>query len=234
MLATIAAILAQHRAGRSLSATVEETYARIAKHADPALFITLRPQAEALAAAETLMAAGPEGRPLWGVPFAVKDNIDVAGLPTTAACPAFAYRPQRSAFVVERPQWAGASSIWRRTFRLRGGRGPKDGLERAARGGGLRLRPGHGLRNLLVRRAPRQRARHRPAPAAGRQAVRAPGPGHKAAVPDPASWPARPDRATAALAQSKSARRRPRPAAWRRRPPKQTMRGSARGKGQGG
>ena len=35
--------------------------------------------------------------PLWGVPFAVKDNIDVAGMPTTGACPAFAYTPERSA-----------------------------------------------------------------------------------------------------------------------------------------
>jgi allophanate hydrolase len=108
MLATIADILAQHRAGRSLSATVEESFARIDKHADPALFIALRPRDEALAIAEALQNQGPEGKPLWGVPFAVKDNIDVAGLPTTAACPAFAYRPQRSAFVVERLERAGA------------------------------------------------------------------------------------------------------------------------------
>jgi len=46
--------------------------------------------------------------PLFGVPFAVKDNIDVAGVPTTAACPAFAYVPQRSATVVERLLAAGA------------------------------------------------------------------------------------------------------------------------------
>ncbi len=46
--------------------------------------------------------------PLWGVPFAVKDNIDVAGLPTTAACPAFAYVPARSATVVDRLRAAGA------------------------------------------------------------------------------------------------------------------------------
>ncbi|MCW1244153.1 allophanate hydrolase [Pseudomonas sp. SAICEU22] len=42
-----------------------------------------------------------ESLPLYGVPFAIKDNIDLAGIPTTAACPAFAYVPQRSATVVE-------------------------------------------------------------------------------------------------------------------------------------
>ncbi len=46
--------------------------------------------------------------PLFGVPFAVKDNIDVAGLPTTAACPAFTYVPQSTAFAVQRLLDAGA------------------------------------------------------------------------------------------------------------------------------
>ncbi|MFM2059872.1 MAG: allophanate hydrolase, partial [Pseudomonadota bacterium] len=46
--------------------------------------------------------------PLYGVPFAVKDNIDVAGWPTTAACPAYAYTPTRHASVVERLLDAGA------------------------------------------------------------------------------------------------------------------------------
>jgi allophanate hydrolase len=46
--------------------------------------------------------------PLYGVPFAVKDNIDVAGLPTTAACPAFSYVPGRSARAVEKLEAAGA------------------------------------------------------------------------------------------------------------------------------
>ncbi|MEO7494456.1 MAG: allophanate hydrolase [Massilia sp.] len=49
--------------------------------------------------------------PLFGLPFAVKDNIDVAGMPTTAACPAFAYVPQVSAHVVERLLDAGAILI---------------------------------------------------------------------------------------------------------------------------
>ena len=43
----------------------------------------------------------PETLPLYGVPFAIKDNIDLAGIPTTAACPAFAYMPERSASLVE-------------------------------------------------------------------------------------------------------------------------------------
>jgi allophanate hydrolase len=111
MKATIATLLAAHAAGKPLKATIEETYDRIAGHADPALFIAIRPKAEALAVAARLEASGSAGKPLFGVPFVVKDNIDVAGLPTTAACPAFAYRPVRSAFVVERLERAGAIVI---------------------------------------------------------------------------------------------------------------------------
>jgi allophanate hydrolase len=54
------------------------------------------------------VAAAPAGRPLSGLTFAVKDNIDVAGLPTTAGCPDFAYRPERTAPVVRRLLDAGA------------------------------------------------------------------------------------------------------------------------------
>jgi allophanate hydrolase len=46
--------------------------------------------------------------PLYGIPFAVKDNIDVAGMPTTAACPAYAYSPAQDATVVARLKAAGA------------------------------------------------------------------------------------------------------------------------------
>ncbi len=111
MTITIGTLLAAHATGKSLTATIEETYARIEKHNDPALFITIRPKPEALAIAERMQASGPEGKPLYGVPFVVKDNIDVAGLPTTAACPAFAYLPGKSAFVVERLERAGAIVI---------------------------------------------------------------------------------------------------------------------------
>ncbi|OSM96599.1 allophanate hydrolase [Lonsdalea populi] len=53
----------------------------------------------------------PAALPLFGVPFAVKDNIDVAGWPTTAACPAFAYTAERDAEVVARLKAAGAVAI---------------------------------------------------------------------------------------------------------------------------
>jgi allophanate hydrolase len=54
---------------------------------------------------------GMAALPLYGIPFAIKDNIDLAGVPTTAACPAFAYTPQRSATVVQRLIDAGAIPI---------------------------------------------------------------------------------------------------------------------------
>ncbi len=53
-------------------------------------------------------AGGIEHLPLYGVPLAVKDNIDVAGFPTTNACPDFSYRPDRSATAVQRAVDAGA------------------------------------------------------------------------------------------------------------------------------
>jgi allophanate hydrolase len=61
--------------------------------------------------ARELQARGPQGLALYGVPFAVKDNIDVADIPTTAGCPDYAYMPQRHAFVVQRLVDAGAIVI---------------------------------------------------------------------------------------------------------------------------
>lgn len=87
----------------SPEAVLDEVYARIETMGERPVWITLRPKAEVL----THLAAAPKG-PLWGIPFAVKDNIDVAGLPTTAACPDFAYTPARSATVVEKLEAAGA------------------------------------------------------------------------------------------------------------------------------
>ncbi len=109
---TLASILADHLSGRAtIAETVSACYARLRAHGDEAIFITLRPEAEVVAEAERLQAEGPLGRRLWGVPIAVKDNIDVAGLPTTAACPAFAYSPAQDATAVARLRAQGAIVI---------------------------------------------------------------------------------------------------------------------------
>ncbi|HEV2955815.1 MAG TPA: amidase family protein, partial [Xanthobacteraceae bacterium] len=108
---TIASLVAAHRTGaRSPEQTVAQCFARIRAHADPAVFITLCAEDDALAEARALAGTDP-GRPLYGVPVAVKDNIDVNGLPTTAACPVFAYRPGKDATVIARLKRAGAIVI---------------------------------------------------------------------------------------------------------------------------
>jgi allophanate hydrolase len=108
---TIADLLRAYSEGQLPAATIAAAYARLRAVDDPGIFIHLVPEAEALAAAARLPAFDAARYPLWGVPFAVKDNIDVAGLPTTAACPAFAYVPDRSATVVEKLVAAGAIVI---------------------------------------------------------------------------------------------------------------------------
>jgi allophanate hydrolase len=110
---TVAAILAAHRGGTlSPAQTVARSFRRIRDHDDPAIFISLREEKQALAEAELLAAQDNASQlPLYGIPVAVKDNIDVAGLPTTAACPAFAYTPSRDATSVARLRAAGAIVI---------------------------------------------------------------------------------------------------------------------------
>jgi allophanate hydrolase len=98
-------------ARKSPVAAVKAAYAALEQHDDPALFISLKPESEALSEARRLEQAGSNGKPLYGQVFAVKDNIDVAGLPTTAACAAFEYRPTVSAFAVEKLERAGAIAI---------------------------------------------------------------------------------------------------------------------------
>lgn len=91
---------------------VRETYRRLREIDDPGIFLHLMPEAEALACAQALESDGADGtRPLLGLPFAVKDNIDVAGMPTTAGCPAFAYAAQDDSVAVARLRRAGAIPI---------------------------------------------------------------------------------------------------------------------------
>ena len=92
---------------------IETVYDQIEACSDKAIWISLVPRAEALAAARALAETGVTtgDLPLYGIPFAVKDNIDCKGLPTTAGCPSYAYSPQEDATVVARLRAAGAILI---------------------------------------------------------------------------------------------------------------------------
>src|SRR5258707_10622717 len=89
---------------------IEEVLKRIANAGDDKVWISRTPDAALRPEARRPDAGlGDIGQlPLFGIPFAVKDNIDVPGLATTAACPGFAYQPQKSAEVVQRLVEAGA------------------------------------------------------------------------------------------------------------------------------
>ena len=84
---------------------------RRAAAADTAVWIHRLDEAAVFAHVDRLDALDFDQAPLWGVPFAIKDNIDLAGTPTTAGCPDYAYVPGRSAAVVERLLAAGAVPI---------------------------------------------------------------------------------------------------------------------------
>ena len=93
------------------SGLIDDVLGRIAGRGEDSVWISRMPEgavAGRAAALTALSAAGRQRLPLYGIPFAVKDNIDVAGLPTTAACPAFAYEPTEDAEVVAKLKAAGA------------------------------------------------------------------------------------------------------------------------------
>jgi allophanate hydrolase len=106
----IAGLCAAYARGLDPVEVVDHVFDAIDRAKDPGIFISLVGRAAARKAARALGRHDP-AMPLWGVPFAVKDNIDVAGMPTTAACPAFAYRPKTTAPAVERLLAAGAILI---------------------------------------------------------------------------------------------------------------------------
>jgi len=111
-----AAIAALVNAGEASAVeTVQEALARIEAYdtVQRQIWISRTPHDELLAAARAVDArvAAGEVLPLAGIPFAVKDNIDVAGLETTAACPVFAYAAESSATVVDKLVAAGALCV---------------------------------------------------------------------------------------------------------------------------
>ncbi len=108
------ALRSAYRAGSlDVRQAIEEVLKRIGEAGDDKVWISRAPDARLRAEAAALDARRGEidRLPLYGIPFAVKDNIDVAGLATTAACPGFAYTPQTSAEVVQRLVEAGAIVI---------------------------------------------------------------------------------------------------------------------------
>jgi allophanate hydrolase len=107
----IASLHAFYRRGGDVGQIIDLAYERHASAKDPGIFIHLLPASDTRATALALGKFDPVSKPLWGIPFAVKDNIDVAGLPTTAACPDFAFQPSIHAPVVARLLEAGAILI---------------------------------------------------------------------------------------------------------------------------
>ena len=102
---TVAEILKAYQTGDATPADiVARSFARLRAHDDPALFISLRDEKNVIVEAQALARGGDKSLPLHGIPVAVKDNIDVAGLPTTSACPAFLYCRART-----RPRWRGCA-----------------------------------------------------------------------------------------------------------------------------
>jgi len=97
--------------GLKVEDVIRECFRRIEAIGDPGIFLYLADMDTVLAEAKTLGPFDPRRKPLWGVPFAAKDNIDVAGLPTTAACPNFKYTAEVDAFVVKTLRDAGALLI---------------------------------------------------------------------------------------------------------------------------
>ncbi|KAI0011820.1 putative glutamyl-tRNA amidotransferase subunit A [Xylariaceae sp. FL0662B] len=111
---SIAKLLTTYKAGSlTPEAVIEEVYDRIAAYRDKAVWITLVPRETSIAYAKQLgeKYSSVKYPPLYGIPFAVKDSIDVAGLQTTVACPSFAYTAERTAPVVQKLLDAGGITI---------------------------------------------------------------------------------------------------------------------------
>ena len=113
---TISAWQEAYRDGATPAQLLNDLVHGLTPEDDPAWISTVTPAALAAQLANLDARLATVGGdltklPLYGVPFAAKDNIDAAGFATTAACPAFAYTPERSATVVQRLTDAGAIVI---------------------------------------------------------------------------------------------------------------------------
>ncbi|HXQ51819.1 MAG TPA: allophanate hydrolase [Stellaceae bacterium] len=109
----IASLSSCYAAGADPAEIIAALHQRIARDGLGPVWIALVPWARIAARIDEMMRRRAAGQdlPLFGIPFAVKDNIDLAGVPTTAGCPAFAYVPERSAAVVAKLEAAGAVAL---------------------------------------------------------------------------------------------------------------------------
>lgn len=108
----IGELLAGYRERRYTPREVlEGVLARIDAAPQRNAWITRLTRAQVMVYVDRIEGKEPASLPLYGIPFAIKDNIDLAGVPTTAACPEFAHTPERSAFLVERLIAAGAIPV---------------------------------------------------------------------------------------------------------------------------
>ncbi|OGB35911.1 MAG: allophanate hydrolase [Burkholderiales bacterium RIFCSPHIGHO2_12_FULL_67_38] len=103
----IASLQAAYASGVTVRAVVAEAQRRCASDTHHA-FIHRLSDAEIEPFLAHLDGVDPASLPLYGVPFAIKDNIDLAHIPTTAGCPEFAYTPGESAFLIQQLVAAGA------------------------------------------------------------------------------------------------------------------------------
>lgn len=108
----IQSLLAGYREGTLTPAEVmEEVLSRIETAAEKRVWITRLTREQVMSYVAALKEASPDSHPLYGIPFAIKDNIDLAGIPTTAACPDYEYVPDESAHVVAQLIAAGAIPV---------------------------------------------------------------------------------------------------------------------------
>ncbi|MFK7995794.1 MAG: allophanate hydrolase [Granulosicoccus sp.] len=98
---TLAGVKAQYASGVTPTELINRLRVEAQQYAGRNIFIHLLTEEELAPWISALMDKDPETTPLWGVPFVLKDNMDLAGIPTTAACEAFAYTPDTSAVVVQ-------------------------------------------------------------------------------------------------------------------------------------
>ncbi|WP_428240786.1 allophanate hydrolase [Gynuella sp.] len=106
------ALRAAYQTGSATPASVMADIRERAKaYADHNIWIHLLTEAEQAVWLEALKDKDIDSHPLWGIPFAIKDNIDLAGIPTTAGCEAFAYTPELSSQVVQQLIDAGAIPV---------------------------------------------------------------------------------------------------------------------------